>query len=145
MNSRILSILTIITIFYFSLFSCNAEDEEFKLIVLCDGPFEGTYIYNSNNPVGFGESSEENPYHQTGNSYYFQKIFTDLDSIEVDATRYYCTDALKIKIYRKKEGRNQYCNLYRQSYFKLNKREDYYEIIFTLSQEYINIKLKILG
>jgi hypothetical protein len=103
MINRKLFILKIIIIFSFFIPACSEVDDEIKLLVLCDGPFEGTYIYNSDSPVGFGESSEENPYHQTGNSYYFQKTFSDLDSIDVDATRYYCTDSLKIKIYREDE------------------------------------------
>jgi hypothetical protein len=91
---------SIIITFSLSLISCSEELDEIKLLVLCDGPFEGTYILNSDTPVGFGGSSDENPYIQTGNSYYFQKTFDDLDSLDVDATRELCSDSLKIKIYR---------------------------------------------
>ncbi|MFH0974211.1 MAG: hypothetical protein V1874_00340 [Spirochaetota bacterium] len=96
--------LIIIIIFSLIRMSCGEDKkDEIKMLVICDGPFEGTFIYNSDTPVGFGGSSTENPYHQTGNSYYFQKTFDDLDSIEVDATRDECTDSLKIKIYRDDE------------------------------------------
>jgi hypothetical protein len=101
MNNRRLLILNIIIIFSLFVVSCGDEEkDEIKLLVICDGPFEGTFIYNSGTPVGFGGSSTENPYHQTGSSYYFQTRFDDLDSVEVDATRETCTDSLKIKIYR---------------------------------------------
>jgi hypothetical protein len=104
MNFRILLILNTFIIFSLLTLSCGDEEkDEIKLLVICDGPFEGTYIYNSEIPVGFGGSSTENPYHQTGSSYYYQKTFDDLDSIEIDATREECTDSLKIKIYRESD------------------------------------------
>jgi hypothetical protein len=104
MNNRKLFSLIIIIIFSLIRMSCGEDKkDEIKMLVICDGLFEGIYIYNSETPVGFGGSSTENPYHQTGSSYYFQKKFDDMDSIEVDATREECTDSLKIKIYRDDE------------------------------------------
>ena len=95
-------LILIATIIIFSIIiRCDSENKDkIKLIVLCDGTFQGTYIYNGKTPVGFGGDSEENPYHQTGSSYYYEKIFKDLDSLEVDATRDFCTDSIRIKIYR---------------------------------------------
>jgi hypothetical protein len=103
MNFKKLLILNTFIIFCLLSFSCSDEKDKIKLLVICDGPFEGTYIYNSETPVGFGGSSAENPYHQTGSSYYFQTTLNDLDSIEVDATREECADSLKIKIYRESD------------------------------------------
>lgn len=101
MKIKRIVIFTLALMVSLSVVTCDPGDKDkIKLIVLCDGTFQGTYIYNGNTPVGFGGSSTENPYHQTGSSYYYEKVFNDLDSLEVDTTRDYCTDSLQVKIYR---------------------------------------------
>ena len=91
MRKRILFIVTFILISFLPGFDFKCDDEEkdpIKILVTCSGPFSGYYIYNSSTPVGFGGGTTgDNPYIISGSTYYYERSFNDLDSIEVDATR----------------------------------------------------------
>lgn len=76
----------VICIFILALlrFSCSDDDkDDIKLLVTCNAPFTGMYIYNGGNPVGYGGPGG---YVISGSTYYYSIIFDDLDSIIVDAS-----------------------------------------------------------
>jgi hypothetical protein len=98
-NNLFIYISIIISIFSFS---CNpAEKDEIKLLVVCNGTFSGWFYLNGDTPAtGFGGGSTTRPYVQTGSTYYYEEIYTDLSTLEITATRDNCTDPIWIKIYR---------------------------------------------
>ncbi len=92
-------LFTILSLF---IVSCDKEKKDkIKILVTCDGDFNGDYIYNSADPVGFGGGTTgDNPYIHSGSVYYFSRVFNDLDTIDVETRRTNLTDTLKIRIYR---------------------------------------------
>ncbi len=89
MRNRILYICIIFLISFLFGFDFKCDDDEkdpIKLLVTCNTEFDGSYIFNSADPVGFGGTTGTPPYSKSGSTYYCSIVFNDLDNIIVDAS-----------------------------------------------------------